>query len=438
MAVALDTLDPALASSWIARGRRPAHASAIAAAWRDFPDLPHSAAPEERMARFKARGAAMREVNDAIAAELEAEIQARNFASVESREGEVSDRDVAILRGRDQHGYDWHLCNRYADGWYAAHTGSAHKFYDGIPGKASLAERRAAYDQGFSDGGGDRGDLFDVARRSYLAQLRRSNSPVEQVEPVAARPLPSTWPKPSDKPRPARWSRRLVIISQADIGGDQKWDHLEIIRRREDAREALILVLTSAGFVEAGSAGQHPLTDGPVAEALAAQQLRDAIGGREFDDVLVGLQGEELALLDRISNLLPLCRNMELLRNSKILRRSYLNLWLDRGLAGGVNMAGGHIRWGKVIHGLSAKLGEFTVRHVGGAPGGGHLVRVETKDGGLANGFATANGAPLSPEIVVRAKARLRAEITAALRTFGAATSLMAATPHGGEHQTWH
>lgn len=40
-----------------------------------------------------------------------------------ARDTKVNDRDLAILRGRDDHDYDWDVANRYADGWYAAHVG---------------------------------------------------------------------------------------------------------------------------------------------------------------------------------------------------------------------------------------------------------------------------------------------------------------------------
>ena len=49
-----DDFDPADAASWLARGRTPEHAAAIAAAWRDFPDLPSTAPLDERMQRGRA------------------------------------------------------------------------------------------------------------------------------------------------------------------------------------------------------------------------------------------------------------------------------------------------------------------------------------------------------------------------------------------------
>ena len=153
-----DDFDPADAASWLARGRTPEHAAAIAAAWRDFPDLPSTAPLDERMQRGRERVAAMRVVNDAISAHGEAERQAANFAFTERqlRTGKGSDRDVAVLRGRDAYGYDWDVCNRYADGWYAAHAGWPHRYPEGVPCRAPVQVRNAAYDRGFSDGGGDR------------------------------------------------------------------------------------------------------------------------------------------------------------------------------------------------------------------------------------------------------------------------------------------
>jgi hypothetical protein len=132
-----------------------------------------------------------------------------------------------------------------------------------------------------------------------------------------------------------------------------------------------------------------------------------------------------LRLLDEIADVLPLCRTMERTRNTRLQQRAHLRTWLDRGYAANENMAAGHIRWGKAIHGLTGKLGEFTARHVGPGPNGGHLIRVETTIGTLATGYADADGAPLSPEVIVSSKARLRPTIASTLRTFGAATTLM-------------
>lgn len=424
--------DPANAACWIARGRRPEHAAVIAQVWGDFPDLPNEAPFADRQARAKSRTQAMKPVFDAISTQLEAELEAGNFAFTERKtlEGNGDDRDLAILRGRDDYGFGWHVANRYADGWYAAHAGWAHKFSDAFPCKASPEVRQAAYDQGFADGGGDRGDLFDAARRSYAAQLRQSNMVPGDSAPAPARPLPSAWLKPTDQPRPARWSRRLAIISDADLAyGDperEAWDYLTIIRARPGAEDVKVLILTNQGFVDSASYVPGLSVPRQIDDATASRQIRDAIAGLEFDDILVALQGDDLALLDRIAGVLPLCRAMERTRNTRIQFRAHLMVWLDRGVGATDSVGAGHIRWGKVIQGLSGKLGEFTARHVGAAPGGGQLVRVEV-GGRPATGFATASGLALAPEIVVRSKSRLRAELTAALRTFAAATPLMGA-----------
>lgn len=111
-------------------------------------------------------------------------------------------------------------------------------------------------------------------------------------------------------------------------------------------------------------------------------------------------------------------------RNSALQQRAHLRCWLDRGRAGDGNVGAGHIRWGKAIKGLVGKLGEFTARHAGPAPGRGHLIRVEIADGQLADGYVTASGVPVAPEITVSSKAHLRREMAAALRAFGGATRL--------------
>ena len=426
--------DPANAGSWLARGRTPEHAAALAKAWRDYPDLPPGAPLAAREARGRQRIVAMRPVDDAIRAHGEAQRQATNFAFLENqvREGKATERDLAILRGRDQHNFDWDVCNLYADGWYAAHVGWPHTYRTGVTCSAPLEVRRAAYDQGFTDGGGDRTDLFDAARRANLAVHRRSNMPPVSSPILAARPLPSSWAKPGDEARPARWSRRLAIISAADITGDDparaRWDFLRLIRERPGAHDLTVLVLTNHGFVDAERhSGVAPsVSRKQIDAATAAQQIRDAIVGREFDDVLVALPEGELGLLDAAAGAIPLCRTMERTRNTELQRRAHLRTWLDRGYGADENMAAGHIRWGKLIQGLTGKLGEFTARHVGPAPTRGHLILVEIGDGSPAHGYADASGAPLAAEIVVSSKARLRSEMAHALRRFGAATPLMA------------
>jgi len=136
--------NPAEASTWLARGRRPAHAEALAKAWRDFPDLPPSAPVADRQARSRERVIATRPVFEEMRLEAEAERHATNFAFTENevREGKANERDVAILNGRDRHGYDWDVANRYADGWYAAHVGWPHHYPTGS--RAMRRSRSAA------------------------------------------------------------------------------------------------------------------------------------------------------------------------------------------------------------------------------------------------------------------------------------------------------
>lgn len=425
--------DPASAATWVARGRLPEHAEGLAAAWRQFPDLPSDAPLADRLERSRARMAALRPVNDAMAAKVDADRQASNFASVERREraGEGDDSDLAILRGRDAYGFSWDLSVRYARGWWDAHNGRVHHYSEAVPCREPQALRNSAYDQGFKDGGGDRSDLFDAARRTYRARLRESNQPPPCAPAVVARPLPSSWPKPTDAARPVRWSRRLLILSDADVSGEgdaggAKWDFLAIVQAWPEAVDALVLVLTNEGFVDArGFAGamRSPVAARPRAE-VAGHQLRIALSGRDFDDVLTTLQGDDLVLLDSIAREIPLCRSMERAQNSRLQRRSHLRTWLGRGLGQASNRAGGHIRWGTTYELATGKLGEFVARHVGPVPGRGHLVRIEVR-GGLASGYGTAEGQLLSPEIFVSSKSRLRPEIAAALRAFAAATPLM-------------
>lgn len=192
-----------------------------------------------------------------------------------------------------------------------------------------------------------------------------------------------------------------------------------------------ILVLSPAGFVAADAIaeGTRPSEAALPQAQLAAVQIRDALAGREFDDVLVALQDDALALLDTIAHVLPLCRTMERTRNTKLQQRTHLRTWLDRGYGSDENVAAGHIRWSKAIKGLSGKLGEFTASHAGAAPSGGHLIRVVNASGNLATGYATADGTTLQPEVIVSSKAKLRSEIAVTLRAFAAATSLMATLP---------
>ena len=434
-----ETFDPTDAGCWLTRGRTIEHATELARIWKAFPDLPATAPLEDRMARGRERIAEMKPLNDAISAAAEAERQARNFALMEQHlaDGTIADRELAVLRGRDEHGYDWDVAIAYASGWTAANAGWEHRFYSDGPHREPA--KRAAYDRGFADGGGDQDDLFDAARRSNLAALRRDNQPAVPLTAPNARLAPSSWPKPSDHARPTRWSRRLLIVSDATIEevtpGLMRVSGLRMIdeiRARAGAEAMTIVTIDRhAGFV----VNDCPVeTSVPIAAARADEiiadprhgdALRAILAGVEIDDVLVAVQGDYLRIVDAFAGALPLCANMERTQNSLLQQRAHLRCWLDRGYGGDANVGAGHIRWGKAIKGLTGKLGEFTARHVGPAPKRGHLIRIEAEGGALARGYATSTGEPLAPEIIVSNKTNIRREMAAALRAFGGATRLM-------------
>jgi len=216
------------------------------------------------------------------------------------------------------------------------------------------------------------------------------------------------------------------------------------IRARPGAAEARVIVLgPDAGFVAAESyePSRTPLTperaEALIADAHQAERLRRLIAARDFDDILVALQEEHLRVLDAHANALPLCRTMERTRSTVLQQRAHLRCWLDRGHDGaatmGANMGAGHIRWGKAIHGVTGKLGEFTARYAGpvaplmATTGSrrGHLIRIEVAGGVAACGYATSAGTPLDHEIVIANKTYLRREMALALRAFAGATRLM-------------
>lgn len=433
---AFDPTDP---DCWLDRGRLPEHAATLAAIWTAYPDLPAAAPLEDRMARGRARIAAMKPLNDAISARTEAERQARNFALTERNrdDGTIVDRERAILRGRDEHGYDWDIAVAYASGWTAADAGWEYRFYADGSGREDA--KRAAYDRGFADGGGDQDDLFDAARRSNLAVLRRHNHPQSEPAAPVARPRPSSWSQPSDHARPTRWSRRLLIVSDATIEevtpGLMRVSSLrlmdEILARPGADEMTIVTIDREAGFVPGLRSDENtdPMSPAEAAALIAdprhADTLRALACGREIEDILIAVQGDYLGVIDAFASALPLCANMERTRNSLLQQRARLRCWLDRGYGGDANIGAGHIRWGKAINGLAGKLGEFTARYVGPAPRRGHLVRIEAEGGAPAHGYATSTGDPLTPEIVVSNKANIRCEMATALRAFGGATRLM-------------
>lgn len=416
--------DPCSAATWLARGRAPDHAGALAKAWRDFPDLPPTSPAEDRMARTRARVEAMKPVNDAIAAQTEAERQARNFNFTEDRAiaGRGDERDSAILRGRDRYGYDWNQAIRYADGWYAAHAGWNHR-------APSKSVEHPAYDRGFVDGGGDVDDLFDAARRTNLAAERTPIGPRSQI---AARLLPSEWPKPSDRPRPTPWSRRIIILGDHPAAALGRGEILERFRESGGRCGGRAIMLTAArGFVSSPSTlpEADELTANRADELIASPEqedrLRALLAGMDVEDILVALHGEYLRVLDAHAAALPTCRNQERTRNTPLQVKAHAKLWMDRGREAGSNVGAGHIRWSKATNGLTAKLGELTARYQGPAPGKGHLVSIE-QGGTLAHGFTGPAGDLLDPTIVVGSKARLRDEMARALRLFGGATRFAA------------
>ena len=76
----VDDFNSADPRTWLARGRTPEQAEALAASWRDFPDLPHDAPLADRQARSRARVIATRPIFEAMRVQAEAERQARAAA----------------------------------------------------------------------------------------------------------------------------------------------------------------------------------------------------------------------------------------------------------------------------------------------------------------------------------------------------------------------
>lgn len=402
--------NPANAACWIAHGRRPEHARTLASVWRDYPDLPFDAPLAARMARSRARVMALRPFNDAIRDEVERERQRANFACIEKRvaKGEVEPFDRAILQARDRHGYDWDAAVLYAQGRYAAEEGWQPRDFSAPPGETS-----PAYAQGFRDGGGSFEDLFDTARRSYAAAARRQDRLSAPEAPRLSRPLPSSWPPPTDTPRPSRWSKRVLIVG-ARIASDAPAG-LRTMLEAEPGHERATIILAVAGR------GFHAWSACDAPSGKPADQLRALLAGLDVEDLLVMADGDDLAWIDSHAGLLPLCRMMERTRHSTIQQRGQLRAWLDRGLGEGEILASGHIRWTKLAQGLSGRLGEFVTRYVGPASPRGHRIVVDLADGRSASGFMTAQGEPLVPETIITNKAHLRKAMTIMLRRFAAA-----------------
>ncbi|MBD3744842.1 MAG: hypothetical protein IE932_01370 [Sphingopyxis terrae] len=396
--------DPADPGCWSGRGRSPEQAEAIAEAWRIFPDLPHNAPLDERMARTRARVAAMRPVHEAIRIETEQARVRANFAFAEAQVATVSGdpRYSAVLRGRDLHQLGWDAAVAHADGHHAARAG-----WDARPSSWMHSSAAAAYDLGFRDGGGRPDYLFDAARRALSAPLAGETISGTATPAPRARPLPSDWPAPTDAPRPVRWPRRLMIF-----GGGALGDALaaEVANYPESHAALTILARAGSGFRAA---------DGSQADWRPG--LRDLLVGRDIEDVLVAADGADLDLIDGHAADIPLCRSMERTRNSLLQQRAQFRHWLARGLAEGETRAAGHIRWGKMSKGLYGRLGEFTARYTGPHRPRGHRIIVERAAGIPASGYRAASGRALDPERIISNRSHLRREMTNLLRDFAAA-----------------
>ena len=408
--------DPGKAGAWIARGRPPAEAAQLAAIWRRFPDLPVGAGPEDRMQRLRERVRAMRALNDAIPLRNPREREHRNFAFTATKlaAGQGDDRDRAILAGRDIHGFAWMAAVRYADGLHAARSGWPYAPHaEGI--------EHDAYDHGFREGGGDREDLFDTARRALrVAAPQREPMPV-----LSSCPLPSTWLKPDDACRPTPWSHRLVIFGAAEAGLAAPTNNSAVLlppllaHEGGDGAAVLVVVgdvLCALDDVRAAATWPPPPAD-----------LNTLFAAGDFTDILVAAQGADLAVIDAHAGLLPLVRHQERLRHTLPLQRAQFALWLERGLCPGETRAAGHIRWGKAIHGLVARLGELTATWSGKDAQGHRIVITVTATGEPAQGYVAGDGAALEPVLHVSNRKAVRGAMTLALRRFAGGIRL---APH--------
>ena len=283
-----DTFDPADAGCWMARGRPAHHALALADAWRRFPDLPNEAPLGARMARSRERVQALRPLNEAIAQETERQRKAANFAFVERQiaQGSTDSRNRAILHARDVHGYDWDAAVAYANGNHAAIAG-----WPGRPPSPSRRGepdvRRLGYDQGFLDGGGRPEDIFDVARRSFLAAPPEPSFEASRAEqPRIARPLPSQWPAPTDTPAPVSWHRRLLVLGASESATGAIG--IRAMLRERPGHEAAGL------YILGGDSGLHLITATTGATPGDQTALRHALRQGDYTDILVVADDAEI------------------------------------------------------------------------------------------------------------------------------------------------
>ncbi|HEX7856960.1 MAG TPA: hypothetical protein VF503_25040 [Sphingobium sp.] len=400
--------DPADPACWRARGREASVAEALGTVWQRLPDLPFDAPLDARMERTRQRALALRPLHDVIALETERRRVENNFRFVERQlaAGNRDPRHGAILHARDVHRLGWDDAVAYADGSYAARAG-----WNARPpttvAESKARTRASAYAMGFRDGGGRPDDIFDAARRTLVATA--FEPAIARGDRVAsrARPLPSLWPTPTDRPAPVVWSRRLLLLGAGEIA-EGPLGLLAMLEAAPGAEAVTIIAVRRAGLALHRGADD---AEGVLAGLSSSDR---------FDDILVAADGLELAFLDRESTSLPLVRNAERLQNSRLQQRAQFRLWLARGRRPEEQFAAGHIRWSKIAAGLSGKLGEFTVRYAGPAIPRGHRICVEDATGHLAAGHRTAGGRLLDAEIIISNRAGLRAAMAQHLRLFAA------------------
>ncbi|WP_150293649.1 hypothetical protein [Sphingobium estronivorans] len=409
-----DIFDPAVAGCWMARGRPAHHAHAIAEAWRCFPDLPNDAPLDARMARTRERVQMLRPLHEAISLETELQRRAANFAFVERQivQGSTDSRHATILHARDVHGYDWDAAYAYAEGQYAARAGWVSR-PPSPPRSGQPDDRRLAYHQGFLDGGGQPDDVFDVARRSFVADRPE---PMQTDSLQLARPLPSQWPSPTDVPPPVSWHRRLLLLGASELA-EGTIGILAMLHERPGQEGATLLTIDKESGLQSLS-----IPTGPA--AIDGVVLREQLRRGDYSDILIVADDAELARIDADANILPLARTMERTRNSVLQQRAQFRHWLARGRAFGDQFAAGHIRWSKMAAGLSGRLGDFTARYAGPAKPRGHRIVVEDANGGPAFGYRTALGRELHPEIVIGNKGHARSAMADLLRQYAASLRL--------------
>ncbi|MGD9811023.1 MAG: hypothetical protein AB7U35_06755 [Sphingobium sp.] len=408
------SFDPSDARCWMAHGRPPHHAHALAEAWRRFPDLPNDAPPDARMTRSRERVAALRPLNEAIRLEAERQRTTSNFACIERQiaQGSNDSRNPAILHARNVYGYDWDAAVAYADGLYAARAGWESR-PPSPPHAGGPDIRHPAYCRGFLDGGGRPDDIFDAARRSFAAT---PSEPSKTDSARAPRPFPSQWLSPTDAPVPVSWHRRLPLLgaSERETG---TIGVLAMLRERP-GHEAM------AQFMVSAENGLHPLSTSIHPAPRDDVALREHLHQGDYTDILIVADHAELDRLDVDADILPLARTMERTRNSVPQQRAQFRRWLARGRGPGDQFAAGHIRWSKMAAGLSGRLGDFAARCAGPASPRGHRIVVEDANGELARGYRTPLGEELHPEIVIGNKAHARTAMAKLLRQYAASLRL--------------